>query len=129
MNISLGSDILMDIGLSSDFLMNISLSSDLFMDIGLGSRVQVSISNRGVIYTSIDTAICGMGQDSGGSSSKCGSSGGVGRSHSMSSIADSGSRVSSIGSSWVSGVSVNVLTGGHGDTSKDGNKGLHCEMY
>merc|ERR1719431_2430597 len=89
MDIRLSSNLSMDVGLSSDFLMNISLGSDLFMDIGLGSRVQVSISNRWVIYTSIDTAICGMGQDSGGSSSICGSSGGVGRSHSMSSIADS----------------------------------------
>jgi len=70
-----------------------------------------------------------MGQDCSGSGSESGSSG-ISGSNSMSSISDGGGgRVSGITGSRVSGVSPNVLGSGHGNTSKDGNKGLHCEMY
>merc|ERR1712112_547392 len=55
MDVWLSSDFLMDVGLSSDLLMNIRLGGDFLMDIWLSSWVQVSISNRGIINSGIDT--------------------------------------------------------------------------
>merc|ERR1719219_293185 len=55
MDISLSSDLLMDIRLSSDLGINIWLSSNFLMDVWLSSWVQVSISNRGIINSCIDS--------------------------------------------------------------------------
>merc|ERR1711923_244756 len=78
MNVWLSSDFLMDVWLSSDFLMdirlssnldiNVWLSSDFLMDIWLSSWVQVSISNRGIINSGMDSAYWGSSIGSWGSS-------------------------------------------------------------
>merc|ERR1712227_341371 len=55
MDIRLSSDFLMDIRLSSNLDINVWLSGDFLMDVWLSSWVQVSISNRGIINSSIDS--------------------------------------------------------------------------
>merc|ERR1712227_324437 len=77
MDIRLSSNLDINVWLSSDFLMDIWLSSDLLMDVRLSSWVQVSISNRGIINSSIDSAnwgssigYCGS-SNSGNWSSSC----------------------------------------------------------
>merc|ERR1719445_3021443 len=55
MDVWLSSDLLMDIRLSSNLGINVWLGSNFLMDIWLSSWVQVSISNRGIINSSIDT--------------------------------------------------------------------------
>merc|ERR1719312_193497 len=56
MDIRLSSNLDINVWLSSDFLMDIWLSSDFLMDVWLSSWVQVSISNRGIINSGIDSA-------------------------------------------------------------------------
>merc|ERR1719481_913532 len=107
MNIRLSSDLLMHIWLSSNLDIDIRLSSDFLMDIRLSSRVKVSISNRWVIKSSINSSNWGSNS-----------------SNWLSSIAIS-IRASSIGSrvgiaSWGNDTS---LCGGQ--TGKDSNKGSH----
>merc|ERR1719369_1358470 len=109
--------------------MDIGLSWYLDIYVGLSSRVQVSISNGGVVVASIDTTISNWGSSisssnrgSSISSSNGGSS--VSSSKGMSSISNSSSSISisSISSSSNdSGVS-------HGQAGKNGNEGLHCDL-
>merc|ERR1719208_169202 len=55
-NIRLSSDFLMHIRFSSNVFMDIRLSSNFLMDIRFSSRVKVSISNRWVIKSSINSS-------------------------------------------------------------------------
>merc|ERR1719422_1253740 len=68
MNIRFSSDLFINVWLSSNFLMDVWLSSDFLMDIWLSSWVQVSISNRGIINSGIDTTNWGSSIGSWGSS-------------------------------------------------------------
>merc|ERR1719208_558529 len=112
-NIRLSSDFLMHIRFSSNVFMDIRLSSNFLMDIRFSSRVKVSISNRWVIKSSINSSnwlssiTISIGASSIGSSSYRG----------CSSIAI-GSRVGI--ASWGNDTS---LCGGQ--TGKDSNKGSH----
>merc|ERR1712113_1320373 len=70
MDVWLSSDLLMDIRFSSNLGINVWLSSDFLMDVWLSSWVQVSISNRGIINSGIDSANWGS-SISGNWSSSC----------------------------------------------------------
>merc|ERR1719495_668855 len=150
MNIRLSSDLLMDIWLSSDFLMHIRFSGKVFMDIRLSSnflvdirlsinldinvwfssnilmdirfssRVKVSISNRWVIKSSVNSSNWGSNSSNWLS--------GIAISIRASSISSSSYR----GCSSISiGSRVGIASWGNdtslcgGQTGKDSNKGSH----
>merc|ERR1711935_571304 len=91
-NVGLSSDLLMDIRFSSDLGINIGLSLNVLMDVSLGSGVEVGISYRWVIDSSVDSSI-----DSRGSS------------------------IAIVGSDWSSGVGGSDWGSGIGGSSKRGN--------
>merc|ERR1712018_754034 len=55
-DVSPSSNLLMDIWLSFNLGINIGLSSNFLMDVWLSSWVEVSISNRGIINSSISSS-------------------------------------------------------------------------
>merc|ERR1711892_411595 len=59
--VGLSSNLLMDIRLSGDLGINIGLSLNVLMDVSLSSRVEVGISYRWVIDSSIDSSIDSRG--------------------------------------------------------------------
>merc|ERR1712059_104398 len=56
-NIGLSRDFLMDVGFIANLNVNIGLSRNLLMDVRLSRRVQVGISNAGIVESSIDSSI------------------------------------------------------------------------
>merc|ERR1711874_698254 len=113
MDISLGSDILMDICLGVNLGIHIFLSGDILMDVGDGSGVEVSIGYGGV--------------DSSVNSGHWGSSIGDGLGSHRGSVAIS-IRGSSI-ASWVASVPIASISGGdnsgggRGQTGENSDKG------
>merc|ERR1719320_617853 len=124
-NVGLSSGFLMDIRLSGDLDINVGLSGDLNMDIRLSNGVKVSISNRRIIRSSINTGNWGSSIANWLSS--------------ISSISISSTSISCISSSnWNTGISGNSgiasissrsndSSVSHGSTGKNGNEGLHCD--
>merc|ERR1719348_584937 len=119
MDIGLSGDLLMDVGLSSNLLINVGLSRDLLMDVRLSSRVEVSIGNRGIIGSGIDST-----------------DGGSWKSSWETSITSSGIGITSSGGIWVASIAnstgiasrESVLGTGNSQAGKGGNKGLHSDF-
>merc|ERR1711935_1141062 len=65
--VGLSSNLLMDIRLSGNLGINVGFSINVLMDVSLGSRVEVGISYRWVIDSSIDSSIDSRGSGIGGS--------------------------------------------------------------
>merc|ERR1719244_202213 len=127
MDISLSSNLLINICLSGDLLMHISLSRDLLMDIGLSGRVEVGIGHRGIVDSSIDSAIDKWGSSSGNSrcsSSHRGNASVASVSYRSSSCVAIGIGVG-IGGSKVTTGEDSCLGRDGGHKGKNGNKGFH----
>merc|ERR1719516_721545 len=127
MNIRLSGDLFMDVSLSSNLLINIGLSGDLFMHIGLSSRVEVGISDRGIVDSSIDSTIDNWGSSSGNSrcsSSHRGNASVASVSYGSSGCVAIGIRVG-IGGSKVATREDSCLGRDGGHKGKNGNKGFH----
>merc|ERR1711935_764921 len=140
-NVGLSSNLLMDIRLSGDLGINVGFSLNVFMDVSLGSGVEVGISYRWVIDSSIDSSI-----DSRGSSVAIVGSdwcSGVGGSNWGSGVGGSSKRGNTVvgyrGSSSVSiGLGVSIgggsihlsfgISGDRGHKGKNGNKGFHFSI-
>merc|ERR1711892_1292510 len=130
--VGLSSNLLMHIRLSGDLFINVGFSLNVLMDVCLGSGVEVGISYRWVIDSSIDSSIDSRSSSIAivGSNWSRGVGGRGKRGNTM--VGYRGSRSVSIGLGVsIGGGSIHLscgLSGDRGHEGKNGNKGSHFSI-